>query len=72
MAEAMKAEREAREASLAANPCNKCEAVVATKEFDHEPLCLNCVVDRLIETVERLKTIYATARVEIGFDYETE
>jgi hypothetical protein len=40
--------------------------------LDHSPYCDTCIIDALVEEVERLKTIYAMATVEIRFDHESE
>jgi hypothetical protein len=41
----------------------------ATREFNNDPYCESCLIDRLVEEVERLTTMYATASVELRFDY---
>jgi len=48
--------------------CNKCTQTAATKEFDAEPLCDSCAVDRLIEEVEKLLTAWVSVTAEVLYD----
>jgi hypothetical protein len=44
--------------------------MLATREFDHEPVCDSCAIDRLIETVERLSTAYVSVTAEVRYDHD--
>jgi len=48
--------------------CNKCNHQPKTRVFDHEPLCNDCAIDRLIETVERLSTAWVTVTAEVRYE----
>jgi hypothetical protein len=50
------------------NLCMKCNEQLAVKIFDHEALCESCAIDRLIETIETLKTAYISVDAEIRFE----
>jgi hypothetical protein len=41
---------------------------MAKQMLDHEPLCDQCAIHRLIKEVERLKTGYVTIDAEIRYE----
>jgi hypothetical protein len=53
--------------------CNRCEVEKgrmrdSTRVFDHEELCDSCTIDRLIDAVERLSTMYVTCTAEVRYE----